>query len=117
MVRCVASQDGLLPEWPERQSDIWSGWRISRPSTSVRRTGPDTRYGPFSLGVIVTSAIGGALLSQQTFTDLFKGRRRTRVPVRAAMALARAGAVVGTLTSPTPEGSSPESMRGTSIAG
>ena len=40
-----------------------------------------------------------------------------RVPVSAAMALASAGAAVGTLTSPTPVGGSSESMRWISIAG
>ena len=40
-----------------------------------------------------------------------------RVPVSAAIALARAGAVVGTLTSPTPVGGSSESIRWTSIVG
>jgi hypothetical protein len=46
---------------------------------------------------------------------LVKGRRRMRVPVRAAMALVSAGATVGTLTSPTPVGGSPDSIESTSI--
>src|SRR5258706_9315620 len=57
MVAWVPSQNGLLPEWPQRQRAIWSGWGISRPSMSVRCTGPDTRYGPSTLGVMLTSAM------------------------------------------------------------
>jgi hypothetical protein len=61
-VRTVA--EGLVAGMATTAERHLIGVGISRPSTSVRRTGPDTRYGPFSLGVIVTSAIGGALLSQ-----------------------------------------------------
>src|ERR1700722_4835173 len=57
MVRWVPSQNGLLFECPQRHIANWSGWGISRPSGAVRCTGPDTRYGPFSLGVMVTSAM------------------------------------------------------------
>ena len=40
-----------------------------------------------------------------------------RVPVSAKIALVRAGAAVGTLTSPTPVGGSPDSIKSTSICG
>ena len=40
--------------------------------------------------------------------DLAMGSWRIRVPVAAAMALVSAGAAVGTLTSPTPVGDSPD---------
>jgi hypothetical protein len=43
--------------------------------------------------------------------DFDKGRRRIRVPVKAAIALVSAGAAVGVLTSPTPEGFSDEAIR------
>ena len=33
-VRAVPSQDGLFPECPQRHRAIWSGCRISRPSTT-----------------------------------------------------------------------------------
>ena len=48
---------------------------------------------------------------------LAMGSWRIRVPVAAAMALTRAGAAVGTLTSPTPVGDSPDSISSTSIFG
>src|SRR6266851_1672307 len=57
MVRCVPSQKGLLAECPQRHSANCGGWGISRPSGAVRWIGPETRYGPFSLGVMVTSSI------------------------------------------------------------
>ena len=62
----------------------------------------------------------GALLvdsGQKTLMVLVMGSRRIRVPVRAAMALVRAGAAVGTLTSPTPVGGSADSIKITSIWG
>ena len=40
-----------------------------------------------------------------------------RMPVSAKIALASAGATVGTLTSPTPDGDSVDSIRWTSIFG
>src|SRR6266568_9509523 len=45
------------------------------------------------------------------------GSRRMRMPVSAKIALASAGATVGTLTSPTPDGDSVDSIRWTSIFG
>ena len=45
------------------------------------------------------------------------GSRRMRMPVSAKMALASAGAMVGTLTSPTPDGDSVDSIRWTYIFG
>ena len=48
---------------------------------------------------------------------LAMGSRRMRVPVAAAMALTSAGAAVGTLTSPTPVGDSPDWISSTSIFG
>jgi hypothetical protein len=59
----------------------------------------------------------GDVLPQRTFMVLVMGSRRIRVPVRAAIALVRAGAAVGTLTSPTPVGGSPDSISSTSICG
>src|SRR6266567_191497 len=56
-VRCVPSQKGLLLERPQRHIANCGGSGISRPSGAVRWTGPETRYGPFSLGVMVTSSI------------------------------------------------------------
>src|SRR6185312_4095031 len=60
---------------------------------------------------------GSVVSVQKMRTVLFSGSRRTRVPVSAAIAFASAGAVVGTLTSPTPVGGSSEPIRCTSIAG
>src|SRR4051794_1568312 len=65
IVRWVASQNGLLLEQPHRQSAICSRWGISRPSTSVRVTGPETRYGPLWLRVMSTSAMEGVSFLQQ----------------------------------------------------
>src|SRR3954449_6546514 len=57
-VAWVPSQKGLFDERPQRQRAIGSGCSISRPSGAVSVTGPEMRYGPFSLGVMLTSAIG-----------------------------------------------------------
>ena len=58
IVACVPSQNGLFDECPQRHIDIGSGWSITRPSGAVSATGPETMYGPSSLGVMVTSDTG-----------------------------------------------------------
>src|ERR1700747_1255928 len=58
MVAWVPSQNGLLLECPQRHSAICSGCSITWPSGATRVTGPETRYGPSSLGSIVTSGMG-----------------------------------------------------------
>jgi Domain of unknown function (DUF4143) len=58
IVAWVPSQKGLLEECPQRHITIGSGCSITRPSTSVSATGPETMYGPFSPGVMLTSAMG-----------------------------------------------------------
>src|SRR5688500_6674028 len=47
--RCVSSQYGFLPEWPQRHSFTVrpSSTRISLPSASATVIGPVTTYGPF----------------------------------------------------------------------
>jgi hypothetical protein len=52
-----AMQNGLFEECPQRHIAIGSGCSITRPSGAVRTTGPETMYGPSSLGVMVTSAM------------------------------------------------------------
>src|SRR5204863_6925374 len=56
---CVPSQKGLFVDPPQRQSEN-AGLPVrshSRPSMSTNFTAPSTRYGPFGLTVIFTSAI------------------------------------------------------------
>jgi hypothetical protein len=115
MVACVPSQNGLFDECPQRHIAIGSGCSITRPSGAVSTTGPETMYGPSSLGVMVTSDTGD--LSQAILMVLEKGSVRIRVPVRAAIAFARTGATEGTATSPTPVGDSVDSIRWISICG
>jgi hypothetical protein len=64
--------------------------------------------------MMVTSGIGG-VLSPEDPDGRGDGKPADPVPVRAAMALVRAGAAVGTPTSPTPVGGSPDSISSTSI--
>src|SRR5829696_2058754 len=53
----VPSQNGLLVEPPQRQSTmVERSIRYSDPSASSTVTGPFTRYGPFSVGAMVTAA-------------------------------------------------------------
>src|SRR5437870_11739555 len=114
-VRCVPSQKGLLLERPQRHIANCTGWGISRPSGALRWTGPETRYGPFSLGVMVTSCIQST--SPFELVDLDGSRHWQPTNADASqreIALASAGATVGTLTSPTPLGVSDESIKCTS---
>src|SRR5258705_6266744 len=57
MVACVPSQNGLFEDCPQRHIDMGSACSITWPSGATRVTGPETMYGPSSLGVMVTSAI------------------------------------------------------------
>src|SRR5207302_2679575 len=78
-VRCVPSQKGLLLERPQRHIANWAGGGISRPSGALRWTGPETRYGPFSLGVMVTSSIQ----STSPFKLIDLDRSRHKQPTNA----------------------------------
>src|ERR1700716_3137493 len=75
-VRCVPSQKGLLLERPHRHIANWAGWEISRPSGALRWTGPETRYGPFSLGVMVTSSMRKSSESPFELVDLDRSGHR-----------------------------------------
>src|SRR6478672_4159029 len=87
----------------------------NRPDISPRSRRRDDRAGLFDDD---GDAKHGVVVSVQKMRKvLFNGSRRIRVPVSAAIAFASAGAVVGTLTSPTPVGGSSESIRCTSITG
>src|SRR5450755_177985 len=57
IVACVPSQNGLFDECPQRHIAIGSGCSITCPSGAVRTTGPETMYGPSSLGVMVMSGM------------------------------------------------------------
>src|SRR5205823_14878083 len=59
ILECVPSQNGLFTDAPQRHSEN-AGLPVrsySFPSASTSVTGPSTRYGPFFLTVIFTSAI------------------------------------------------------------
>jgi hypothetical protein len=63
IVAWVPSQNGLFDECPQRQIAIGSECSITLPSMSVRVTGPETTYGPFSLGVMLTPDMVMAFLA------------------------------------------------------
>src|SRR3954447_7962658 len=59
---CVLSQNGFVVDAPQRQSTIessfvWCVRSYSLPSASMTRTGPLTRYGPFSRTLISTTSL------------------------------------------------------------
>ena len=77
----VPSQNGLLVEPPHRQSAmVERSIRYSDPSASSTVTGPFTRYGPFSVGVMVTEASVMPLVynTRGPHSDRYRCDRRVR---------------------------------------
>src|SRR5436190_21727932 len=61
-VSWVPSQNGFVPELPQRQRKIvvWSVRLYSFPSASTTLAGPSIRRGPLSVGVILTVVMGSS---------------------------------------------------------